>query len=417
MRLASLALTALLLLALPAGAQSNKDFELGDLVDLPLFFKEMDNLEALRLEARQLMINLDNLMKKLGEQPEPAEEKKLRAEVQQDLLELRRIKKTHIEKVNPIIRQEPSTLSDMDVLTRLRDTSLGSLDWQNKYFKDACAAITEVTGVKIWMNPKVNQFNGVFLRMPNAGAGTVLKFICHGFDLKWIVFEGQIYITKKIGPNEDRLQAYEKRHGKIDYWRHEDDELEKVVDGRRVPQTVFDMDLGLLGQNLLKFFVLEEESRKHQEALKALKMEKKIVEKDQLESMDPKMIELAKTREKHLVHYLRMEKEGAIEVLDIIDRVLGDKVRLDEDEKQEWRRILDTPITGIAWEQMPLDEALYDLGRRINIPVVAEIPLIEVPYITLKVDSGTLETVIQMIQEIHPLTTKYTKGKIYFFAE
>ena len=64
---------------------------------------------------------------------------------------------------------------------------------------------------------------------------------------------------------------------------------------------------------------------------------------------------------------------------------------------------------------MPLDEALSDLGRRVGVPIVAEIPLIEVPYISLKIDRGTLETAINMITDIHPMEVKYRKGKIFFF--
>ena len=128
-------------------------------------------------------------------------------------------------------------------------------------------------------------------------------------------------------------------------------------------------------------------------------------------------MKIAKKREKHLKHYLRMEKEGSIEVLDIVTRILGDRIQLDEDAKQEWRRILDSPIKDLVWDQMPLDEALYDLGRRVNVPVVAEIPLIEVPYISLRIDRGTLETAIQMIQDIHPMQVQYKKGKVFFFAE
>jgi hypothetical protein len=417
MRLTSVVLL-MVLVAAPAGAAPKKDeFALGDLVDIPRFFRELQKMEDLRIESRKTMVTLHNLTMELAEQPEAAKEKEIRGQIHELLLELRRLKVAQIEKVKPILKRKPSDIEDLEALRRLRDTSLGSVDWQDKYFKHCVALIEETANLKLWMSPgKVNHFNGVYLRLPNVTAETVLKHICHGFDLKWIVYGGEIFITKKLGPNEDRFVRYEKKHGKVNYWRDEPDELMKTVGGKRVPQTVFDMDIGLLQQNLLKFFVLEEESRIHQHKLKELKLVKEAVEAGQLQNPDPKYLTMAKKREKHIVHYLRQEMEGAIEVYDIIGRVLGDTVRLKE-TGGEWRRLLDTPVKDIAWKQMPLDEALQDLGRKVGIPVVAELDLIEVPYITLTIDRGTLETVINMIRDIHPVEAVYRKGKIFFYEQ
>jgi hypothetical protein len=394
--------------------EPDKDaFELGDLVDMQLFYAELGTLKILREESRKLSINLHNTVMKLSEQPEKAEEMKLRALVQKNLIDLRRVKKAHIAKVNAILKRKPSKMTDIEVLKAL-EKSLGSVDWEDKYFRECCDEISKTIGTRVTYNRKVNKWNGVFLRMPDVSAGGVLKWICAGFDLKWMIYEGEIYITKKLGPNEDRYIRYEKKHGKVNYWKKEPDELMKTVDGKRVPQTVQDMDLDILRKNLLKFFVFEEESVKHQEQLAKLKFEKQVIEKDQLATANPKLLKLAKKRERWVVHYMRLEKESAIELLDIISRCIGDKVRL-HDDGNEWRRIRETPVKGIFWDNLPLDQALAELGKKVGVPVVAEIPLIEVPYISLKVDTANLEALIKMITDIHPMDVKFTKGKIYFF--
>jgi hypothetical protein len=414
-------LAVVLTTAMPAVAQDKKPdkdaFELGDLVDIPMFFERMQDLEKLRVEARRLQINTHNLVSLIGEKD--TDEKKLRANIQTNLLELRQIKRAHLEKVSPILKFEPSKLTDVQVLERLRDRSLGTVEWEDKRFRDAVAELEKATGVRIlWNKTKVNQWNGVWLKLPDCSASCMLRFICHGFDLRWLVFEGDIYIFRKVDRNEDRWLRWEKKHGKIagGYWRREEDELMQVVDGRRVPQTVRDMDIGLLRQNLLKFFVLEEESRLHQANLQKLKFVKQFVEDKQLEKPDPQMLKLAKKRERHIKHYLTLEREGCIEILYVIQRILGDRARL-EGKDAEWRGLLETPISELNWRGIPLDQALLQLGEMVQVEVVPELPLTSVPSITLKIERGTLETTLAMMAEIHPMTHAYKNGKLYFFVE
>jgi hypothetical protein len=416
-----LTLTTVCELAIARGGDKPRstkyDFELGDLVDVPLFFETLPDLEALRLESRKLQIHLHNLAMKLGEAPEPAEEKRLRGLVQVALQELRQVKRAHVNKVNPVLRHEKANLSETDILIKLRDTSLGSVDWEDKYFKDCIELIQKRTGIRFFFNPaKVNKFNGVWMRIPDVSASCALRFICHGFDLKWMIYEGDIYITRKIDRNEDRWRKYEDSHGKVDYWKKEQDELMKIVDGRRVPQTIVDLDLDLLRQNLLKFFILEEESQIHQLALKRLKFEQDAVEQRQLALGDPKYMKMAKDRERAVRHFLWLEREGAIEVMSIVYRILGDKTRL-TDAKSEWLGILETPISDIAWKALELDRAMADLGSRVGVEVVCEMPLTQIPFITLSMERGTLETAISVIREIHPIQVVYKKGKIYVFLD
>ena len=71
MRLVMIFAVLLAVLLAAADAQDKKPdkdaFELGDLVDIPLFFKEMHDLEKLRVEARRLQVNTHNLMALIGE--------------------------------------------------------------------------------------------------------------------------------------------------------------------------------------------------------------------------------------------------------------------------------------------------------------------------------------------------------------
>ena len=100
--------------ALPAAAQEKPDkdaFDLGDLVDIPRFFDKLPDLEKLRLEARKVQVNTHNLVELLGEKD--VDEQKLRANIQTNLLDLRRIKRAHLETVDPIIRFERSKMEDV----------------------------------------------------------------------------------------------------------------------------------------------------------------------------------------------------------------------------------------------------------------------------------------------------------------
>ena len=65
---------------------------------------------------------------------------------------------------------------------------------------------------------------------PEISAEGVMDIICQNFDLKWIIYGGEFIVLKKIGPNEARFIAWEKKHGPVD-WIAEDDTA--LVSGAR----------------------------------------------------------------------------------------------------------------------------------------------------------------------------------------
>jgi hypothetical protein len=97
----------------------------------------------------------------------------------------------------------------------------------------------------------------------------------------------------------------------------------------------------------------------------------------------------------------------------VINLVLGDELRLD-DPDEELRRILQMTVKKIEWQGKDLEEALYEIGRMIGVPVEADLP----PYmditVNLSVENVTVETVLGLICEIHPLDYKYINGKLFF---
>ena len=386
------------------------DVELEGTVNFERYVAELQNFERLREISRQHMIDLHELVMALPGVMGTDEEGATRHEIRKRLLDERRVRHAVIERVDRILGIEPVDTSDDVILARLNDTTLGKVAWDDRRLIDIMKDIEKTAGVTIRLHPRVGRYNGVTLDMPNPTCATILDFICQGLEYKWLVFEGRIYILRQISRTEERFIKYENRHGKIDYWKDEPANLEKVKDGRRVQMGVYDLNTDLLRQNLLKFFMLAEESRLHNFRLK----EQAFLKKFEEGGMTGAALEARlRKRERTIRHFLNVEKEASIETLDIISRILGDRKRL-EDQSSEWQRHLAKPVGPINWKNLPLREALQELGAQLDFEVSVEIPVKYKPFITLYTDKVNLYTALRLIRDLQPITWEYRDGKAFF---
>jgi hypothetical protein len=314
--------------------------------------------------------------------------------------------------VDKALKRGKPDREDIDALRALRNTQLKHVRWKNIFLKYVARDISQAIGVPIRLNAKVQELNQVEIYFPEISAEGVMDLICENFDLKWIIYAGEFLVLKKVGPNEARFLEWEKKHGKVD-WIGEDEartyEDLPVAAAKRKLKRLEDMDLPLLNQNMTKIYILEGQGRLHEARLDELKVMAKVLQAVN----DPKFEAEKEKRHKHTLHYLNMERENSIEVWHVINQVLGDVLELPEDD-EDWRRLLSTPIAKIEWQEKDLEEALFELGDMVGVPVEADLPPFVDLSVNLSVENVTLETVITLLCDIHAMDYKYVKGKLFF---
>lgn len=186
--------------------------------------------------------------------------------------------------------------------------------------------------------------------------------------------------------------------------------------GEGQKQDVSTMDLDLLRENLLKIWIVEYSSQTHNM--------KRIGEKS-FEGLnpvpatgDPKVdqenAEARRKTDKHLKHYMLLELDGAIETVDICDRVLGSKVAIDA-SVAETRQFLSRELPAISWKNVLLQDAVADLGAKLGVETQLhpQLPKNLTLEITFDAPKGfAVLNVLEYINSIHPITWKYENGKL-----
>lgn len=176
------------------------------------------------------------------------------------------------------------------------------------------------------------------------------------------------------------------------------------------------MDLDLLRENMLKIWIIEYTSSNYNQS--------RIAEKS-FEGLnpvpptgDPKMDreneEARKKVEKHLRHYLLLELDGAIEAVDIVNRVLGQQVAI-EGAEADRRRFLTKSLPGISWKNRLLQDAVRDLSSMTGVTceLHPEIPKNVTLEISLDSPAGyTVQGVLEYINGIHPIEWEYKDGRL-----
>jgi hypothetical protein len=178
-----------------------------------------------------------------------------------------------------------------------------------------------------------------------------------------------------------------------------------------------DMDIPLLQENLLKIYVTERESAIDVTRLEEWKwaaQEFGDLGRDTLQQLTDTQIEDMKKRDKHIFHHLIMEKTNAIQVINVVDKVLGTDVHL-PGEGRAARRILTTVIESF---QLPrgtdLRDAIAKLGEVLGCETKAELPPLNNYTVSLLREQCTGEVLIKALCDYHPLTYRIEGNTLIF---
>lgn len=179
---------------------------------------------------------------------------------------------------------------------------------------------------------------------------------------------------------------------------------------------VASMDVGLLRESLLKLWIIEESSSRHNQSRIAQKSFEGLTAPESTGNaeLDRQNVEAKKKLAKELRHYLLLELDGAIEAVDICDRVLGTKATLDA-ATLDRRLFFQQKLPVIQWRGVLLQDALADLGRITGTPVDLHpaIPKNLTLEVSFEGPAGfTLEGVLEFLREQHPMEWKYEGGRL-----
>ncbi len=180
------------------------------------------------------------------------------------------------------------------------------------------------------------------------------------------------------------------------------------------------MDVELLRENLLKIWIVEESSERYNQMRIAQKSFDLLTPLQPTgdPALDAENREARRKLDFQLRSYLEMELDGAIEVSDILTRVLGKSAAADPSKTKDaaLREILDRTLPAIDWRNVDLSAALEDLGRKASVPVqFVGVPKNTDLKVTLQFDAGfTVQMVIEYIQGIHRVEWKYENGGLRF---
>ncbi len=403
-------LTAVLLFRSGAGAAELEP------LDYVAYFKALPQMEEAAEKAIESIRTLNRLLKELEQTTDDTKASGIRAQIRPVLVDHRALKEQMIALADLGLKKGAPERANIDVLKKMRNTVLRDVSWKNVFLKYVARDISQAMGIPVNLNPRVQELNQVEVDFPEISALGALDLICENFDLKWIIWAGEIFIVRKLNPNEARFLEWEKKHGTVD-WIGEDEaktyEDLPVEKAKRLLEKLEGMDLPLLRQRLTKMYILEGESKKHETRLAELKL---LAETVAMFGTDPKNPEEEQNRikrHKHILHYLKMEKENSIEVWDIINQVLGDRLKLDA-EDEEIQKLLGKLIPKVEWVNKNLEDALYELGQWLNVPVEVDLPPFADFTVNLSVENVTAETVINLICDIHPLDWRYVDGRLFF---
>jgi len=335
-----------------------------------------------------------------------------------------------VELTKDVLGVHRSTLSDQEIFDKLTETTLQNVHWDNDQFKKCIRDISRALRIPIRLHYRVVQMNKVTFDFSRTRAEGVLNWICTGFDLRYLVYNGEIIIYKKMTPTEERFVAYQKKHPKVKlrYWDREQasgdyQNKEKTVTDDQAKAnakrwSVDSLDLGLLRENLLKIHIVEAGSERHNQRRIGQKSFEALTapgEPSGNAEVDAANAAARKKLDWELRHYLLLELDGSIETIDILQRVLG-KNLVSDPKAAAMRKFLRKSLPEIKWRNKDLTAALQDLAKKIGVPVeVSGIP----PTTSLEIDMTLpkgcdVETAINFILGIHEMRWSFEKGALKF---
>lgn len=181
-------------------------------------------------------------------------------------------------------------------------------------------------------------------------------------------------------------------------------------------QDVTNMDLDYLRENLLKLWIIEFTSQEYNQSRIAQKSFEGLNPAAPTgdPELDRKNEEGRRKTSKELRHYLLLELDGAIEAVDIVDRVLGTKVSLDPAEAEK-RRFFARTLGEISWKNVLLQNALQDLAKWTEVPIALypEIPKNVTLELSFEAPAGfSVQSVLEFLNSQHPIEWKWDHGKV-----
>lgn len=152
-----------------------------------------------------------------GDEPEMA---RLRTEVREILVEYRDNKIAMVKATKDVLELKRSGLTDQEVFDRLHETMLRGIHWKGRSFKKCIRDISRAIGVPMRTQYSVVEMNTVDCEYREMPAESILAWLCNGFDLQYVIYDGEMVLYKRITPNEERFINYQKKHpeAKLRYW-------------------------------------------------------------------------------------------------------------------------------------------------------------------------------------------------------
>lgn len=170
---------------------------------------------------------LHALIDKLDSTTDPKLEGELRAELRTRLENHISIKQQVVNLSKGVLGlpgpDAPGMLSDEEIRRRLADTQLRDIFWKKAPFAKCLRDLSRALKIPIRTQYHVVQRNTVDYKFRALPAETVLSTLCSGFDLRYVVFEGEVIVYKQITPNEERFLDYQRKHPdvKLKYWERQ----------------------------------------------------------------------------------------------------------------------------------------------------------------------------------------------------
>jgi len=185
--------------------------------------------------------------------------------------------------------------------------------------------------------------------------------------------------------------------------------------------TVDDMDMGLLQLNLLKIYVCGKESTVHHKKLQELKAATEVSgdpTRTKLTSPTAEQVKEMEEMHKHIFNYMLAEKTNAVQMVHIIDRILGTDVHLSGEGREE-RAILEKRIElieiprGANGKGTEIREAGKMLAEILGCPVQVDTVDTDIYRIWFTMGPTTGEAVIKHICSSVPFEYRIEGGTLY----
>jgi hypothetical protein len=184
---------------------------------------------------------------------------------------------------------------------------------------------------------------------------------------------------------------------------------------------VDDMDMGLLQRNLLKIYVSEKEASINAKLLDDYKVAVEIsgTEKVTLQRPTEEQLSDMRKREREISFFLLFEKTDAVQMIRIVDKILGTESHL-AGEGREARAFLDKQVElieiprGANGKGTDIREAAKIIGEVLGCPVKVEQPDTEIYRLWFTMGPATGETIIKQVCASQPFDWRFENGTLVF---